>query len=146
MDAQPLWFRPTVQAWLRQFSRFALVGASGAVVDFGVYLLLTRGSPFWAQHFVVASSISSLTAATNNFFWNRRFTFQGSGQALVQQYVRYLGVTVLYLAFIQVGLWVLVQQAHLYDVLAKALVLGVAVLIYFTTLRRYIFVPRPPIE
>ncbi len=130
------------RVWLKQFSRFAVVGCSGALIDFAVYLALTRGAMFWQEHFVVASSLSSLAAATNNFWWNRRFTFQGHGQALVGQYLRYLSVTVLYLAFIQFGLWVLVQHLHLYDVLAKALVLAVAVLIYFTTLRRYIFAPR----
>ncbi len=134
------------RSWLKQFSRFAVVGASGAMVDFGVYLLLTRPFAFWQQHFIVASTLSSLCAATNNFAWNRKFTFRGSGQALVGQYLRYLVVTLCYLAFIQFGMWLLVRSFGVYDVLAKALVLSVAVLVYFTTLRQYIFAPAVPIE
>ena len=133
------WLKPEYRAWFIQFGRFALVGCSGALIDFGVYVGLTRTFTFWQEHFVLASTLSSLAAATNNFTWNRRFTFHGHGQALLAQYARYLGVTAVYLAFIQFGLWVLVQHLHLYDVVAKVLVLAVAVLIYFTTLRRYIF-------
>jgi ABC-type bacteriocin/lantibiotic exporter with double-glycine peptidase domain len=43
-------------------------------------------------------------------------------------------------------MWVLVTYLGVYDVLAKALVLAVAVLVYFTMLRQYIFAPAPAIE
>jgi len=97
------------RVWARQFSRFVLVGLSGVVVDFAVYLALTRTFGFWQQHFVVASSLSSFLAATNNFFWNRRFTFPGTGQSLLSHYTRYLLVTLGYLGLIPAGLWLLVR-------------------------------------
>ncbi len=38
-----------------QFVRFAAVGAINTVVDFGVYVVLTRSSVFWGSHLVLAA-------------------------------------------------------------------------------------------
>jgi putative flippase GtrA len=140
MQFNYLIIRPYVCHWLKQFSRFVLVGLTGAVVDFGIYLLLTRGFFYWQQHFVLASTISSLAAATNNFLWNRRWTFNDKNPQVVKQYVIYLAITLIYLAFLQFGLWFGVTYLHLYDIWAKVLALGVAVVIYFTILRHKVFI------
>lgn len=67
MEFNYLIVRSYILRWFKQFARFVLVGLSGAAVDFGIYLLLTRGFFYWQQHFILASTISSLAAATNNF-------------------------------------------------------------------------------
>lgn len=131
--------RSYILRWFKQFARFVLVGLSGAAVDFGIYLFLTRGFFYWQQHFILASTISSLAAATNNFLWNRRWTFNNKNPQIIKQYVIYLAVTLVYLGFLQFGLWFGVTYLHLYDILAKVLALGVAVVIYFTILRHKVF-------
>ena len=55
--------------------KFAFVGAIGAVIDFGVFNILTRiftVPPIWA------SVISFSTAVTSNFIWNRYWTYPDS--------------------------------------------------------------------
>ncbi|MGE5249119.1 MAG: GtrA family protein [Bacteroidota bacterium] len=60
---------------LGRFLRFALVGAIGAGVDFGVFNLLA-----WDFHLheVPASVISFIAAVTSNFLWNRYWTYPDS--------------------------------------------------------------------
>jgi len=58
---------------LCQFSKFCLVGAAGAVVDFGVYLLLNR---VFGLHYMAATAISVFLAIVNNFIWNKYWTFK----------------------------------------------------------------------
>lgn len=58
-----------------RFIRFAVVGAIGAVIDFGVFNFLTsiiRILP------VIASMISFTAALTSNFTWNRFWTYPDS--------------------------------------------------------------------
>jgi putative flippase GtrA len=58
-----------------RFLRFAVVGTIGAVIDFGIFnlLTLTKILPgIWAQ------VISFTTAVFSNFFWNRRWTYLDS--------------------------------------------------------------------
>jgi len=58
-----------------RFIRFAVVGAIGAVIDFGVFNFLTsivRILP------VIASMISFAAAVNSNFTWNRFWTYPDS--------------------------------------------------------------------
>jgi len=58
-----------------RFLKFALVGLTGTVVDFGVmnFLRLVVGLPLvWAQ------GISFVAAVINNFLWNRLWTYPES--------------------------------------------------------------------
>lgn len=131
--------RESFGAWFGHLWRFVLVGSSGAVIDFAVYLALTRTSDFWYRHFVLASTLSSLLAATNNFWWNRQWTFRGTAGRVGWQYTGYLMVTAVYIGFIQFGLWYTVQFWHWHDFWAKVTVLAVAVSLYFSVVRQGIF-------
>ena len=66
---------PTRPSERRRFAKFAVVGASGAVVDFGVFnalSLLTGVTP------VVASMLSFGCAVVTNYMFNRLWTFPDS--------------------------------------------------------------------
>ncbi len=57
---------------LERFGRFALVGALGTAVDLGLLVLLTTaGLPT-----LPANILSYSAGIANNFYWNRRWTFQ----------------------------------------------------------------------
>ncbi len=58
-----------------RFFKFAVVGAIGSVVDFGVMNLLTR---LFSMRLVYAGTISFLCAVINNFTGNRYWTYPES--------------------------------------------------------------------
>ncbi len=58
-----------------RFLRFALVGALGAVIDFGVMNLLSH---FTNMSLVYAGTISFTCAVISNFTWNRIWTYPES--------------------------------------------------------------------
>lgn len=65
-----------------QLLKFGLVGGSGYLVNLGVFALLT-GS--FGAHHVVAAIGAFAVAVTNNFLWNRHWTFgPGDGPAHFQ--------------------------------------------------------------
>lgn len=125
-------------AWLKDFGRFALVGISNTVIDFLIYVGLTRGSSYFSTHYLQANVCAFLVANLNSFFWNRRFTFR-SGTSGVQGYPVFLVVSALYLAAVQLGMWALVSGFGLYDVLAKVIVVGIATGLYFLVLKTWVF-------
>jgi putative flippase GtrA len=59
----------------RRFVKFLIVGTIGAVVDFGVFNLLTV-----LLHLppLIAQAVSFLTAVTSNFLFNRYWTYPDS--------------------------------------------------------------------
>ena len=67
--------------WL-QLLRFGIVGASGYVVNLAVFALAT--GPAGLGHRAAATA-AFLVAVTNNFGWNRHWTFRaGAGRARFQ--------------------------------------------------------------
>jgi putative flippase GtrA len=58
-----------------RFLKFAVVGAFGAVIDFGVMNLLTQLA---SMPLVLAGTISFICAVVSNFVWNRYWTYPDS--------------------------------------------------------------------
>jgi len=58
-----------------RFLKFMVVGAIGAVVDFGIMNLLTRLAQF---PLTLAGTISFVCAVLSNFIWNRYWTYPDS--------------------------------------------------------------------
>ncbi|HZG34625.1 MAG TPA: GtrA family protein [Gaiellaceae bacterium] len=99
-----------------QLARFSTVGASGFVVNLAVYTLLVRGA---GMHYLLAATCSFLVAVTNNYTWNRLWTFRGQRGHVAYQGLRFLVVSTLALAanltvlhlLVQLGLGKVVAQA-----------------------------------
>lgn len=60
----------------KRFVKFALVGALGAAIDFGVMNLLSHG--IMELPLVIAGTVSFLCAVMSNFTWNRLWTYPES--------------------------------------------------------------------
>lgn len=58
-----------------RFIRFAVVGAIGAVVDFGTMNLMVS---LFGATLVIAGTISFIAAIISNFIWNRYWTYPDS--------------------------------------------------------------------
>ena len=72
-----------------QLAKFCTVGASGYVVNLAVYAtLLALG-----VHYLLAAVCSFLVAVTNNYLWNRIWTFRHQRGHLVFQGFRFLLVS-----------------------------------------------------
>lgn len=70
--------------------KFALVGASNAVIDFSVFYLLYG---VFEVHYVFAHISGFLCALINGFYWNATWTFQNLDKARwYRQAARYGGV------------------------------------------------------
>ena len=77
-----------------QLAKFCAVGASGYVVNLAVYAtLLALG-----VHYLTAALCSFLVAVTNNYLWNRAWTFRRQRGHLVFQGFRFLLVSTVALA------------------------------------------------
>lgn len=90
-----------------KFLKFASVGLSGVIVDFSVtYFLKEKCS---IQKYV-ANSIGFALAASTNYLLNRIWTFQSKNQHILDEYGRFLFVSILGLAINNLILWLLVNK------------------------------------
>jgi putative flippase GtrA len=99
-----------------QLAKFCLVGASGYVVNLLVYTALLDGADL---HYSLAATGSFLVAATNNYLWNRLWTFRHRRGHFGHQGLRFLIVSVIVYAgnlailtvLVELGLGKIVSQA-----------------------------------
>ena len=93
------------QNWV-QLVHFCVVGASGYVVNLVVYTLLLRAA---GVHYLLAATCSFLVAVTNNYTWNRLWTFRDQRGHVAYQGLRFLVVSTIALVANLVVLYVLVE-------------------------------------
>src|SRR5215211_6904407 len=88
-----------------QLAKFSAVGASGYVVNLVVYALLLKAA---GLHYLGAAVGSFLVAVSNNYWWNRHWTFRSDRGHFAYQGMRFLVISLLALAANLVVLRVLV--------------------------------------
>jgi putative flippase GtrA len=109
-------------SWL-QLLRFGLVGGSGYLINLAVFAFLVNGA---GAHHTPAAVGAFCVAVTNNYLWNRYWTFgPGEGAATLQAF-RFLAISVASLMINLVALELLVAGAELGELPAQAIAVAIA--------------------
>lgn len=116
--------------WIKQFIKFSIAGGVCTILDFLIYFVLTRVFSFWASHLAWANLLSTCSAATVNFIWNRNWTFRSSQNAAVQ-YLKFWIVVLGGLVLYQALFFVLVGQLRFFDLLGKAIAAAIVWILRF---------------
>jgi len=109
------------QNWV-QLLQFGLVGVSGYVVNLAVFAVAV--GPFDVHH-ILAAIIAFCVAVTNNFWWNRHWTFDARQGHAGFQAARFFTVSVLALLINLVALELLIRGG-MGDIPAQALAVAIA--------------------
>ena len=105
-----------------QLLQFGVVGASGYFVNLAVFALAV--GPFNIHH-ILAAIIAFCVAVTNNFWWNRHWTFDAQHGHAGFQAARFLTVSVAALGINLIALELLVRGG-MGDIPAQALAILIA--------------------
>ena len=115
------------QNWM-QLLKFGFVGASGYVVNLAVFALLVH---FADLHHIAAATGAFAVAVTNNFWWNRHWTFAaGDGHAGFQA-ARFLVVSLAGLVLNLILLEVFITSTGLPELAAQALAVALVTPVNF---------------
>jgi putative flippase GtrA len=109
-------------SWM-QLLKFGLVGCSGYLVNLAVFALLARGL---GLHYSAAAVAAFGVAVTNNFLWNRYWTFDARHGHPGFQAARFFTVSFAALMINLAALEALISGASLPDLTAQAIAVAVA--------------------
>ena len=108
--------------WVQLF-KFGLVGGSGYLINLGVFALLAENL---GVHHLIAAVGAFCVAVTNNFLWNRYWTF-GPGEGLARfQAVRFFVVSLASLGLNLALLELLISSGSMGELTAQAIAVAVA--------------------
>lgn len=121
-----------------QLVKFCLVGASGYAVNLAVYALLLDVA---GMHYISAAAGSFLVAVTNNYTWNRLWTFRAQRGDVANQGMRFLIVSTLALLANLTMLHVLVTLG-MGEFVAQAIAIVLVTPVNFVGNKLWSFGPR----
>ena len=121
--------------WVQLF-KFGVVGASGYVVNLIVFAALVEGL---GAHHIAAAVGAFVVAVTNNFLWNRHWTFDAAGGHTGEQAWRFFTVSLLGLGINLGVLYLLVDVAGLAELPGQALAVAIAMPANFVGNRLWTF-------
>lgn len=136
--------------WVQLF-QFGLVGASGYIVNLTVFAVLTGSGLFFRDgsdglgvHYIPAAVIAFAVAVTNNFLWNRHWTFDAKHGHAGFQAMRFFTVSVLALGINLAVLELLVQSVGLGELKSQAIAVAVAMPFNYIGNKIWTFDDPPP--
>lgn len=113
--------------WLQLF-KFGIVGASGYVINLTVFGVLTHALDV---HHLASAVVAFCVAVTNNFLWNRHWTFRATAGHPGFQAARFFTVSVSALALNLALLELLVSVVGLAALPSQAIAVAIAMPVNF---------------
>ncbi len=101
---------------IKRMIRYCVVGTTGTIIDLVFLFVLVEYLGFGV---IWGATISFILAATNNFIWNKLWTFGNKSKAYHHQYLKFLiislvglGITLLLMYFLHIvaGLWYILAK------------------------------------
>jgi dolichol-phosphate mannosyltransferase len=111
-----------------QLGKFLLVGFSGYIVNLAVFAFSLK---VLSVHHIAAATIAFAVAVSNNFWWNRHWTFAARDGHAGFQAARFFTVSVIAFLFQLAVLELLVSGPDLPKILAQAISLVLATPVNF---------------
>src|SRR5215211_8116569 len=108
--------------WM-QLAKFCAVGASGYVVNLTVFAICFK---LIGMHHLLAATAAFIVALSNNFWWNRHWTFKAHGGRAGFQAARFVAVSVTAFLFAALLLELLVAVAGVPELGAQAISIAAA--------------------
>ena len=125
--------------WM-QLIKFCSVGGSGYVINLAVFALAAAGL---GVHHLAAATLAFVVAVTNNFWWNRHWTFGAREGHAGFQATRFFAVSIAAFLFAATVLELLVSVAGMPEVGAQAISVVAATPLNFIGNKMWSFARRP---
>lgn len=125
--------------FIEKFIKFSLVGLVNTIIDFSIFFGLTRLLVFFEPHYLLANLLAFTIANMFSFIANKHWTFGNQSKSYLAQYYKFLSVSLLALAAVQLTLYLLISSFGVWDLVAKIAALLVSVIIGFLGSRWWAF-------
>lgn len=119
---------------LGRLIKFCVVGCSGMIVDF-FFTWLCKEKFKWNKY--ISNSIGFILAATNNYVWNRIWTFQSQNLEVAREYISFFVISLIGLGLNNLIIYLLHEKLHFNFYLSKIIAIGCVTLWNFSL--NYVF-------
>ncbi|MFW0862374.1 MAG: GtrA family protein [Candidatus Komeilibacteria bacterium] len=125
----------------KQGAKFAASGLISTIIDYSIYISLTRLTDYFSGHYVQANMISFCFGLITSYLLNKYWTFNdGHNGHSLKQIIKYF-VIIFIGSFVlaQSTFYVLVHHTEIYDLIAKLIGIFIGFLWNFSISRRHVW-------
>ncbi len=127
---------------IKELVKYSLAGNFSNVIDFGIYIYITRTFIFWWRHYLIANLISMLVASLVRFFLQKYWTFKNFDSSLASLKKQYLKFILLLTGTILLEEWILymtVEFVDVNDLVGKIIAFAFGTIIVYTLSKHWVF-------
>lgn len=124
------------EALIRKFMRFAAVGFSGLLVDYGITAF---SKEIMRIPKYVANAMGFMVAATSNYYLNRIWTFRSHNPEIVVEFSYFLLISIIGLAINTLILYTVIRTWKINFYISKAFAIAVVTFWNFVANATYTF-------
>jgi putative flippase GtrA len=106
---------------LGRLIKFCVVGCSGMLVDF-FFTWLCKEKLKWNKY--ISNSIGFILAATNNYVWNRIWTFQSQNLEVAREYMSFFVISLIGLGLNNLIIYLVHEKLQCNFYLSKIIAIG----------------------
>ncbi len=124
-----------------QGAKFAISGLLSVLVDYSVYISLTRLTEYFTHHLVQANMISFCFGLVVSYTLNKYWTFNDghNGHSLKQIIKYFIIIFIGSFVLAQSVFYILVHQVEIYDLIAKLIGIFIGFLWNFNISRKHVW-------
>ena len=117
---------------VKEMIKYAIVGNVSNVIDFGLYIYLTRAFSYWRDHYLDANIFTILIAGIVRFTWHKKWTFRDQGREVEVQLFKFITIIIISAVINQLILYLSVEYLTINDIIGKLIAsLLTTLLIYY---------------
>ena len=112
----------TDKIFIEKFLKFCIVGGSGVIIDFGITFVCKE---LLKLNKYAANALGFICAATSNYILNRTWTFASTNPHIAEQYLRFIGISVMGLLINNAAIYLFNDRLKLNFYFSKLLAIGI---------------------
>ena len=124
---------------VKELIKYSIVGQMGNIIDFGLYLYLTRVFGYWRENYLTANLFGMAMAGILRFVFHKKWTFRDKDKKTEIQYFKFTAVLILNFLINQGFLYYAVEYLNINDILGKLIAAVLTTLLVYCASKYWIF-------
>lgn len=122
---------------VKQIIRFAVVGGSAFLIDYGIFTLLSQ---LLHIHYLISSIISFSISVIYNYILSIKWVFDVTKKQTVKEFIIFIILSVIGLGINSLILYLSVDLIHLHEMIGK--IIATAIVMVYNFITRKIFIEK----
>ena len=106
----------------KQLAKYFTIGVLGTIINLGILYFLVE---LLDVYYILAATVAYVLAITNNFLWNKKWTFHNGIKKYKKQYAKYFLVSTIGLILTLLLLTFFVEILNIWYILAQVFSIGI---------------------